>query len=101
MDSCNTVKIKTEKVAGNDFGYIVINESDYDPDQHDLFVENEATDGGEAEESAGGEEGAEAKAPSKDKLVAEAAKLKIAAPSVLARWSSARLAEAVAEATKA
>lgn len=41
---CNTVKIVAEKVPGNDTGFIVINESDYNPEIHTLHGETAAAD---------------------------------------------------------
>ena len=39
--SVPTKKIKAEIVPGNSLGYIVINESDFDAEKHEEFVEGE------------------------------------------------------------
>lgn len=38
-NECETVKVKAEKVEGNENGYIVINKEDFDAEKHALFDE--------------------------------------------------------------
>jgi hypothetical protein len=77
---CPTVKIKAAIVDGNPHGFENINAEDFDPEIHERFEEEENVD------------------PARLALLKEAADLKIAAPSILARWKPERLAEAVAQA---
>jgi hypothetical protein len=42
MNTCETVRVKCDKVPGNDLGFYVINKSDFNADQHELFDEEVA-----------------------------------------------------------
>ena len=75
--SIPTVKIKSDHPEHG--GHYVINESDYDPDTHELYQEPGSLPEGKAE------------------LIEQAAKLKLGAPSILARWSIDRLKAAIDE----
>lgn len=80
---CPTVKIVTRKIEGNELGFLVINEEDFDPEQgHVLYEESSGDADADAEKAA---------------LIARALKLKLAPPSVLERWSTAKLTAALAD----
>jgi hypothetical protein len=48
----DTVKIKVTPCEGNEEGCVIINKSDYDPGQHELYDEKKA-EGGKSEKAAG------------------------------------------------
>jgi len=50
--TCPTVRIKVEPCEGNAAGIVEINESDYDPEQHELVEGESAADASEGDGSA-------------------------------------------------
>lgn len=51
--TCDTVRIKSSVSDGNPQGYVVINEADYDPEQHELYGVEKKDPGGKGEKGNG------------------------------------------------
>lgn len=41
---CETIRVKAEKVPGNEEGYIIINKEDFNPETQELFGVEKATE---------------------------------------------------------